>query len=93
MFHNALRAIRPSLTLEGAIEETLEGFSTTHTEPLKMLMTFNLQQFEDVVLVVASGRRCVTLVRTAITDCKIDSYKTKTNRKYSGRGRRKAVHG
>ena len=37
----------------GAIEETLEGLSTTHAERLKTLMTLNVQQFEDVSLMAA----------------------------------------
>jgi transposase len=37
----------------GAIEETLEGLSTTHVEGLKTLMTLNFQQFEDVSLMAA----------------------------------------
>jgi transposase len=37
----------------GAIEETLDGLSTTHDERLKTLMTLNFQQFEDVSLMAA----------------------------------------
>jgi transposase len=37
----------------GAIEETIDGLSTTHTEQLKTLMTLNFQQFEDVSLMAA----------------------------------------
>jgi transposase len=37
----------------GAIEETLDGLSTTHDERLKTLMTLNFQQFEDVSLLAA----------------------------------------
>jgi len=36
-----------------AIEETLDGLSTTHAERLKTLMTLNFQQFEDVSLMAA----------------------------------------
>jgi transposase len=36
-----------------AIEETLEGVSTTHAERLKTLMTLNFQQFKDVSLMAA----------------------------------------
>ena len=36
-----------------AIEETLEGLSTTHKEALKTLMTLNFQQFKDVSLMPA----------------------------------------
>jgi transposase len=37
----------------GAIEETLDGLSTTHAVRLKTLMTLNFQQFEDVSLMAA----------------------------------------
>ncbi len=37
----------------GAIEETLDGLSTTHDERLNTLMTLNFQQFEDVSLMAA----------------------------------------
>jgi transposase len=36
-----------------AIEETIDGLSTTHTEQLKTLMTLNFQQFKDVSLMAA----------------------------------------
>ena len=36
-----------------AIEETLDGVSTTHADRLKTLMTLNFQQFEDVSLMAA----------------------------------------
>jgi transposase len=36
-----------------AIEETIDGLSTTHAEQLKTLMTFNFQQFKDVLLMAA----------------------------------------
>jgi transposase len=36
-----------------AIEETIDGLSTTHAEQLKTLMTLNFQQFEDVSLMAA----------------------------------------
>jgi transposase len=36
-----------------AIEETLDGVSTTHADQLKTLMTLNFQQFEDVALMTA----------------------------------------
>jgi transposase len=36
-----------------AIEETLDGLSTTHAERLKTLMTLNFQQFADVSLMAA----------------------------------------
>ena len=36
-----------------AIEETIDGLSTTHADPLKTLMTFNFQQFTDVSLMAA----------------------------------------
>jgi transposase len=36
-----------------AIEETLDGLSTTYAERLKTLMTLNFQQFEDVSLMAA----------------------------------------
>jgi hypothetical protein len=37
----------------GAIEETLDGLSTTHAERLKTLVTLNFQQFEDVSIMAA----------------------------------------
>lgn len=36
-----------------AIEETLDGLSTIHADPLKMLKTLNFQQFNDVSLMTA----------------------------------------
>jgi len=36
-----------------AIEETIDGLSTTHADQLKTLMTFNFQQFKDVSLMAA----------------------------------------
>ena len=36
-----------------AIEETLDGVSTTHADQLKTLMTLNFQQFKDVSLMAA----------------------------------------
>ncbi len=36
-----------------AIEETLDGLPTTHAEPLKILMSLNFQQFQDVSLMAA----------------------------------------
>ena len=36
-----------------AIEETLDGLSTTHAERLKTLMSLNFQQFKDVSLMAA----------------------------------------
>jgi transposase len=36
-----------------AIEETLDGLSTTHADQLKTLMTLNFQQFKDVSLMAA----------------------------------------
>jgi transposase len=36
-----------------AIEETIDGLSTTHAEQLKTLMTLNFQQFKDVSLMTA----------------------------------------
>jgi transposase len=36
-----------------AIEETLDGVSTTHADQLKTLMTLNFQQFQDVSLMAA----------------------------------------
>jgi transposase len=37
----------------GAIEETLDGLSTTHADQLESLMTLNFQQFQDVSLMTA----------------------------------------
>jgi transposase len=36
-----------------AIEETIDGLSTTHAEQLKTLMSLNFQQFKDVSLMAA----------------------------------------
>lgn len=36
-----------------AIEETINGLSTTHADPLKTLMTLNFQQFKNVSLMAA----------------------------------------
>jgi transposase len=36
-----------------AIEETIDGISTTHADQLETLMTLNFQQFEDVSLMTA----------------------------------------
>ena len=36
-----------------AIEETIDGLSTTHADKLKTLMTLKFQQFEDVLLMAA----------------------------------------
>ena len=36
-----------------AIEETLDGLSTTHADQLKTLMSLNFQQFENVSLMAA----------------------------------------
>ncbi len=36
-----------------AIEETLDGLSTTHADQLETLMTLNFQQFKDVSLMAA----------------------------------------
>ena len=36
-----------------AIEETIDGLSTIHADPLKTLMTLNFQQFKDVSLMAA----------------------------------------
>jgi transposase len=36
-----------------AIEETVDGLSTTHADQLKTLMTLNFQQFQDVSLMAA----------------------------------------
>jgi transposase len=36
-----------------AIEETIDGLSTTHVEQLKTLMSLNFQQFKDVSLMAA----------------------------------------
>jgi transposase len=38
---------------QAAIQEILDGLTTTHAEPLKTLMTLNFQQFKDVSLMAA----------------------------------------
>jgi transposase len=38
---------------QAAIQETLDGLTTTHAEPLRTLMTLNFQQFENVSLMAA----------------------------------------
>ena len=38
---------------QAAIQETLDGLPTTYAEPLKTLMTLNLQQFENISLMAA----------------------------------------
>ena len=38
---------------QAAIEEVLDGLSTTHAEGLKTLMTLNFQRFQDVSLMAA----------------------------------------
>jgi transposase len=38
---------------QAAIQETLDGLTTTHAEQLKTLMTLNFQRFEDVSLMAA----------------------------------------
>ena len=38
---------------QAAIQETLDGLSTTHAEQLETLMTLNFQRFEDVSLLAA----------------------------------------
>jgi transposase len=38
---------------QGAIQETLNGLQSTHTEALRTLMTLNFQQFENVSLMAA----------------------------------------
>jgi transposase len=38
---------------QAAIEEIIDGLSTTHAESLETLMTLNFQQFEDVSLLAA----------------------------------------
>jgi transposase len=38
---------------QAAIQETLDGLSTTHAESLKTLMTLNFQRFENVSLMAA----------------------------------------
>jgi len=38
---------------QAAIQEVLDGLSTTHAESLKSLMTLNFQRFEGVSLMAA----------------------------------------
>jgi transposase len=38
---------------QAAIQEILDGLSTTHAEPLRTLMTLNFQQFDNVSLMAA----------------------------------------
>lgn len=38
---------------QAAVQETVDGLSTIHADPLKTLMTLNFQQFEDVSLMAA----------------------------------------
>ena len=38
---------------QAAIQEALDGLSTTHAESLKSLMTLNFQRFEDISLMAA----------------------------------------
>ena len=38
---------------QGAVQEVLDGLSTTHAEKLKSLMTLKFQRFEDVALMAA----------------------------------------
>jgi transposase len=38
---------------QAAIQEALDGLSTTHAEKLKSLMTLKFQRFEDVSLIAA----------------------------------------
>jgi transposase len=40
-------------SFRSAVEATLAGLSTTHAEKLKMLMTLNFQEFDDVPLLAA----------------------------------------
>src|SRR5208283_230353 len=40
---------------QAAIQEALDGLSTTHAEKLKSLMTLKFQRFEDVSLMAAQG--------------------------------------
>src|SRR5208282_5899640 len=40
---------------QAAIQEVLDGLSTTHAQSLKSLMTLNFQRFEDVSLMAAFG--------------------------------------
>ena len=44
----------PTFTeFRAAIEETVDGLSTTHADQLETLMTLNFQQFQDVSLMAA----------------------------------------
>ncbi len=45
-------SICPTIAL-AAIQETLDGITTIHAEPLATLMTLKFQQFEDVSLLAA----------------------------------------
>ena len=38
---------------QAAIQQTIDGLSTTHADPLASLMTLNFQQFKDVSLMAA----------------------------------------
>lgn len=38
---------------QAAVQETIDGLSAIHADPLKSLMTLNFQQFEDVSLMAA----------------------------------------
>ena len=39
--------------IQAAINEVIDGLSTTHAESLESLMTLNFQRFEDVSLMAA----------------------------------------
>jgi hypothetical protein len=41
------------LEFQAAINEVIDGLSTTHAESLESLMTLNFQRFEDVSLMTA----------------------------------------
>jgi transposase len=44
----------PTFTnFQAAVQETIDGLSTIHADPLETLMTLNFQQFEDVSLMTA----------------------------------------
>ncbi len=45
--------IRASLSFKAAINELIDGLSTTHADSLESLMTLNFQRFEDVSLMAA----------------------------------------
>ena len=48
------RVMAPTFAdFQAAIQETLDGLSTTHAEPLKTLMTLKFQRFENVSLMAA----------------------------------------